>query len=264
MRSPPHTPYRAGAPRFTPSLTPISPAAWLTPDTESHVLGWKRDKLGEAERVFRQCPEGAAAAKEAARRVGAALGEPVDDLVSASALVSDDLVVMDQADGRWTCQALTLTAPTFFSIDDVFRRDLSGMHGPTPDGARLAQRIGRIFQGLRPDIVLERFNWTIQCGPERHTPDAEPLRMQARTLPPDRAEATLHLRVERQTITRLKQTGAVLFTIRVCLDPLTAIGREDRPRLARAWRSLDLQGRTYKRWDVMEPLMAAIFEDWSV
>ncbi len=264
MRPPPHAPYRAGAPRFTPALRPIAPAAWLTPDTEAHVLDWKREWLAQPGAVFRQSPQGDAAAAEAARQVGAALGAPAGDLVTASALVSDDLVVMAPEAGGWVCRALTLTAPTFFSIDDAFGRDLLALHGPVPDGARLAQRIGRVFDGLRPGLALERFNWTIQCGPERRAPDAAPLRARARTLALDQGEETLHLRVERQTISKLPQTGAVLFTIRVCLDPLSAIPVQNRASLGQAWRTLGATGRAYKRWDVMEQLTAAVFDRWGV
>jgi hypothetical protein len=237
---------------------------WLNPDTEAHVLDWKRTLLAEPDRVYRQSDTGKDAAQEATSLVGAAFDTPTSDLLSASALVSDDLVVMSPVNGDWLCTALTLTAPTFFSIDDAFGRDLTALHGPVPDGVRLAQRIGRVFVGLRPELVLERFNWTLQCGPDRHTPDGAPLRARAASVLPKNAESTVHLRVERQTIRRLPQTGAVLFTIRVCLDPLSAIAPADRPILAQAWRALQGEGRRYKRWDAMERLVEGVFEGWSV
>lgn len=264
VRRPPHAPYRSGAPTFVPALRPIDPAHWLAPDTEAHVLGWKRAILADPHRVFRQSEAGKDAAQEAAWLVGDALETPCPDLLSASALVSDDLVVMSPVKGNWLCTALTLTAPTFFPIDDAFGRDLTALHGPVPDGARLARRIGRVFDGLRPDLVLERFNWTLQCGSDRHTPDGAPLRARAASVPPQDAEAALHLRVERQTIRRLPQTGAVLFTIRVCLDPLSAVAPADRPRLAAAWRTLQGEGRSYKRWDAMERRVEDVFDGWGV
>jgi len=264
MRVPPHAPYRTGAPSFSPGLRPIIPEAWLKPDTESAVLDWKRAILTEPERVFRQSDAGIRAASEAAQLVGRALDKSCTQLLDASALISDDLVVISPVGGDWLCTALTLTAPTFFSIDHAFGRDLTALHGPVPDGAKLARRIGRVFDGLRSDLVLERFNWTLQCGPDRHTPDATPLRARAATIAPEAAEADLHLRVERQTIRRLPETGAVLFTIRVCLDPLSAVSNPDRPLLATAWRSLHGEGRAYKRWDAMERLAAGVFERWGV
>ncbi len=263
-RSPPYAPYRAGAPTFVPGMRPLDLDQWLTPDTEAHVLEWKRALLAEPKRVWHQSTEGQAAAGEAAACVGAAVGAPTDDLLSASALVSDDLVVMEKRGCDWLCTGLTLTAPTFFSIDDAFGHDLTALHGPVPDGHRLARRIGRVFDGLQPDTVLERFNWTLQCGPDRFTPDGAPLRARATMIAQAEAEATVHLRVERQTIRKLPRTGAVLFTIRVCLDPLTAITSADRPALATAWRSLTGQGRAYKRWDAMDRLVEQIFAAWDI
>jgi hypothetical protein len=171
---------------------------------------------------------------------------------------------MERLDGVWICSALTLTAPTFFSINDVFGHDLCALHGPVPGGKRLASRIARVFDHVREGQVLERFNWTLQAGPERFTPDAAPLRARAASADPETARELVHLRVERQTITRLPQTGAVLFTIRVCLDPLAALAPGDRALLAAAWRTLGPHGRAYKGWTALEPLVEAAFSRWEV
>jgi len=259
---PPHLPFRAGAPRFVPALAPIDPQTWLTPDTEAHVLDWKAKCLERPGEVFRQAPEAGPAAREAANRVSAALGARCDDLPAASRLVSDDLVVVEKCAGAWRTTALTLTAPTFFSIDHAFMGDLDALHAPVPDGGRLAARIARVFDHLRAGQVLERFNWTLQCGPERFVPDAAPMRAAALETEPEDALTALHLRVERQTISRLPETGAVLFTIRVCLDPLSSLEEPDRAALAAAWRGLGSQGRAYKGWDALEPLAARVFSIW--
>lgn len=242
-------------------MRPIALDRWLMPDTEAHVLSWKRALLGQPDLTLRQKPGHELAASEAAMLASDGASQT---LLDASARFSDDLVVMERLDEAWRCTSLTLTAPTFFSIDDAFDRDLSALHGPVPDGSKLAQRIGRVFDGLQPDTVLERFNWTLQCGPDRHTPEGAPLRARAGTVQPENAEDILHLRVERQTIRKLPQTGAVLFTIRVCLDPLTHLPSEDRPRLATAWRSLKGDGRSYKRWDAMDRLVEGLFGIWGV
>ncbi|XBQ17449.1 MAG: heme-dependent oxidative N-demethylase subunit alpha family protein [Oceanicaulis sp.] len=265
MRSPPHVPFRAGPPGFAPALSPIDPARRFDPDTEDHVLGWKAGLLDRPEHVYRAAPESADAATEAARLVETDLGAPVTgDLLAASRLVSDDLVVMERRGEDWICTALTLTAPTFFSVDHAFRGGLGALHGPVPDGERLARRIGRVFDGLRDGLCLERFNWTLQLDAERHTPDAAPLREAAGSLDPDAAADRLHLRVERQTITRLQGSGAVLFTIRVCLDPVDALAPDDRAALAAAWRGLGAEGRRYKGWASYERAAEALFNRWGV
>ena len=267
-RAPPYAPFRAGPPRFAPALSPIDPGGWLTPDSEAHVLGWKQAMLDVPEITHRAAPGSAAAAGEAAgavaRAAAGALNAGAADLVSASRLISDDLVVMTRDAAHWRCTALSLTAPTFFAIDDVIGRGVAALHGPVPDGDRLSARIERVFDGLRPGQRLERYNWTLQAGPERFTPDAAGLRERARSAHRDAALDLLHLRVERQTLTKLPETGAVLFTIRVCLDPITALSAGDRAGLAASWRALGREGRAYKGWAAYERLAEAAFEAWGV
>jgi len=265
MRRPPHAPFRAGAPRFAPALRPIDPSAWLTPDTEAHVTDWKSSLLDTPEQTLRVTPRAGPAAAEAAQAVEHAVGAPpTGELVRAARRVSDDLVIMQRGQAGWICTALVLTAPTFFSIDAVLGRGLAALHAAAPGGEALARRIARVFDNIRPGQVLERFNWTLQPGSERFTPDAAPLRARAATADPATALDLLHLRVERQTITRLAATGAVLFTTRVCLDPITALAPPDRAALAAAWRALGPVGRAYKGWDALEPLARAAFARWGV
>lgn len=264
VRRPPHAPFRAGAPRFTPALAPIERGAWLTPDSETHVLDWKQAMLDSAAPTHRAAPGSQAASNEAAGAVAEALNTRAGDLEAASRQVSDDLVVMTRESGAWRCAALTLTAPTFFAIDDVIGRPVGALHAPVPDAERLSARIERVFDGLRPGLVLERFNWTLQPGPERFTPNAAPLREHARTARAAEALEVLHVRVERQTLLKLPRTGAVLFAIRVCLDPAANLPVLDRAALAHAWRALGREGRAYKGWSDYDALAQAAFNAWDV
>ncbi len=262
MNRPPHAPWRGGPPRFSVGLRPIDPALWLFPDTEAHVLAWKAGLLARPVDVWRQAPDAGAAADEAAALVCTEAGAPPGDLITAAHLVSDDLVVMMRAgDGRWLTGAIVLSAPTFFSVDHAFGRDLTALHAPVPDGDQLAARIARVFDALRPGQVLERFNWTLQWGDARFTPDAAPLRAAAQAAAVSEACDHLHVRVERQTIIKLPQTGAVLFTIRVCLDPVQALAADEIAALAAAWRGLGAEGRAYKGWAALERHAQAVFAD---
>lgn len=265
-RAPPFFPFQAGAPRFGPALNPIDPETWLTPDTEAHVIDWKQALLDQPELTYRCLPQGREAAREAAQAVGKALHcETGGSLIAASRRVSDDLVVMTpDLEGQWRCTALTLTAPTFFSIAEVIGRDVAALHGPVPQAAQLSARISRVFSGLSVGLVLERFNWTLQYGADRFTPDSRPLKQRAATCDPKTDWTQLFLRVERQTIIKLEATGAILFTIRVCLDPVVALRVEDRPALAKAWRALGQEGRLYKGWAAYERLVGALFKAWGV
>lgn len=64
--------------------------------------------------------------------------------------------------------------------------------------------------------------------------------------------------MERQTIRKLPGSGAVIFTIRICLDPLLPIleDGETREAFEDAWLGASQRVRQYKHWHDLEPLVA--------
>ncbi|MFN3834478.1 MAG: heme-dependent oxidative N-demethylase subunit alpha family protein [Glycocaulis sp.] len=259
---PPFTPWRDGPPRFIVGLKPIGAERWLLPDSEAHSLPARRTLLQDREKTSFQDDRARNAAREAARRLGDALGldDPAGDahpLWQMAHHVSDDLVLMMPGADGWWVGAAVLTSPTFFSLPHAAGKTLHKLHGPVPGGDQLAARIARVFDHVRPDQVLKRFNWTLQAGEERYTPDGAPLRARAKAAGQDEADALLHVRVERQTITKLDDSGAVLFTIRICLDPVSALSTEEKAALAAAWHGAEAPARDYKKWAVLDHLVAA-------
>lgn len=249
-------PFLHGPAAFRVGLAPIAPEAWLTPDWEADGLPAKRHLLDTRKGEVDQALPGAqAAAQEAARLVGA------ETLRDAAGLVSDDLVVLERRAGVWIVTALVLCSPTFFSAAEALGRSLHGLHAPVPAaGSDFAGRIARVFDRLRPELILERWNWTVQPGAERFTPAAEPVFAPARSLAPPALAPLLHLRLERQTIRRLPQSGGVLFTIRVSLAPLRPLLADPavRAAFAAAWVGTPQPVRDYKRWGLLEEAVAAL------
>lgn len=269
-RSPPCLPFLEGAASLRPGLKPIQEADWLTPDTEAHWLAQKHELM----RVRRTDvyadlggSDGKAAAAEAAAIVLEASGAPDDDwptpLEAAAASVSDDLCVMRRCDASWSLQSASLCAPSFWRLSEMIGKPLSGLHGPVP-GANdsLVGRIARMFDALQPGIILERFNWTVQAGGQRFTPYSQPLRARIPDIKPANALSALHLRVERQTIRKLPGTGALLFTIRVCIDPLATVlnSAQNIEALKKAWQTTEADLAAYKGWPDYEPLLVAALE----
>ena len=122
-----------------------------------------------------------------------------------------------------------------------------------------------MFDALRPGQVLERFNWTVQAGPARFTPDAAPLKALAAATPDTDALDVLHLRVERQTISKLPASGLLLFTIRIAVDPLSAaLSSPERGEAFRAaWEGTDAALAAYKGWPAYDRLVRAALERLS-
>lgn len=248
--------FLAGPPAFRVGLRPIPQEAWLHPDWEAGALPEKRALLAERlAEVSAALPGAEQAAGEAAQLVGAST------LTEAAALVSDDLVVLEKRADEWLVTALVLCAPTFFSAAEAIGRPIDALHAPVPTAdPGFSGRIARIFDSLRPELILERHNWTVQPSETRFTPAAAPVFAVARSLAPHVLAQVLHLRTERQTIRRLPQSGAVLFTIRVSLEPLAPLLQQSsvRAAFAAAWNGAAAEVRLYKRWPLLDAAVATL------
>ncbi len=261
---PPHRPFADGPPQFQPGLQRIEMKDWLVPDTEKQVALPAKTLLFEnaLDEVFGQSVGSEAGQREVRAMVEHAVGQicPISDepdLLAASRLVSDDLCLMEKPEEEWVLSAASLAAPTHFSLVNTIGKSLGGMHRPVPDGAPgLSSKITMMFDRIPPGSVFERFNWTIQVGATRYMPDATPMRQLATDTPLSRVDEVLHLRVERQTILRLAETGGVLFCIRICIDRLADLDQSVLIQLMRAWNAANAEVRSYKKWAVFEPLMA--------
>jgi hypothetical protein len=264
MSGPRHSPWAEHG-DFAIGLKPIPADAWLEGGEERPDL--RKDALfaRSPQVVWGETPGSREAQGEVlslvARTVGAAAeagGHP--PLLAAARMAADDLCLMEKRDGAWRLTALSLCAPTFFSVPEVLGKSLAELHGPVPAfGERFLKRVERIFDGLREDVVLERRNWTVVNSPELHTPDSRPMRDTIGAIAPEDAGKALYTRVERQTLRRLPATGAALFTIRIWLEPLDALkaSPERLAAFARAWAQAPEAFRAYKRLNLYDPLVAS-------
>lgn len=266
---PPHlTTKMNGPPKFEVGLKPIAIENWLFPDDQNHWLEGKGKLLSlKPDDVYASLGDTEEIQAELAQLVCAATnqeianGEPL--LIGASRLVSDDLIIMDKRDGVWTLVAATLCAPTFFNAQYAIGKSLSLLHDPIPSGDfDLSGRIARVFDNFAPDMVLERFNWTVQWGDERYTPDGGKLREAAQNAQLNEATNMLYERVERQTIRKLPKTGAVVFTIRIRLSKLSDLlqSKDEYIAFENAWKNAPQNVREYKKWATLERHVTHLLE----
>ena len=215
--------------KFTLGLQPIKPSEWLHVPTAAEMRR-KRELLDGAERsevldalpgsefaqreladaVEAHCREHAAGAPSA----GAPLGD--DDIELAGRLVAEDLMLMERRPEGWVLTAACLCFPSRWALADKLGRRMEEIHAPVPGlNDRLAPKISQFFDKLAPGKLVARMNSAIMDDPELHQP---PSFAALRTPPPpvDAASAgeRLLLRMERQTLRRLPETGAVVFTIK--------------------------------------------------
>jgi hypothetical protein len=261
-----HTPWEEAA-DFRIGLAPIAPEAWLEGGEADPAA--RKDPLFETVRpvVWGEVEGSRPGQDEVAALVDQALGPatPRPDLpplYAAARRVPDDLCLMEKRDGDWRLTALSLSAGSFFTAEQAIGKSLAELHLPvTGFGDRFLTRVRRVFEGLRPGLVLERRNWTVLNSNALHTPDPAPIRAQIPAIDPARVGEALTLRVERQTLRRLPQTGGAVFTIRVWVAPLVEVAANP-ARLAAfavAWRSATPEFRAYKRLDLYDGLLDGWF-----
>jgi hypothetical protein len=259
-----HRPWEETA-DFAIGLKPIAPERWLEGGEADPAA--RKDPLFASARdlVWAETEGSRPGQSEVLAMVEAAAGaaEPRPDLpplLAAARRVADDLCLMEKRDGQWRLTALSLCAGTFFTASEVAGLSLAELHGPVHGfSGRFLKRVERIFEGLRPGLVLERRNWTVVNATELHTPHAAPIRARIGGIDPRGAGLAVQIRTERQTLRRLPATGGAVFTIRVRLDPLAALS-DDPQRLAAfaaAWRAATPEFRAYKRFDLYDGLVEA-------
>ncbi|EGW35513.1 uncharacterized protein SPAPADRAFT_58749 [Spathaspora passalidarum NRRL Y-27907] len=159
-----------------------------------------------------------------------------------------------------------------FDPKDRFNKPLSFVHHPIPGyPEKLKMSMNRFFNRLQPGQFVTRSNFSMQTHPKFYVDDAnkghnlpegyvqEPLRIEELDF-----EKQVHYRSERQCLTKLPKSGAMVFTIRTYLLPLAEVKREGREvcdRLIGAIRGLPEDISQYKRADEWGP---AVIEYLSV
>lgn len=282
MAVPFHTPYAGTSKPFTLALHALAPELWIEVDDRLAVhLKEKDDLFANKHRlVYQAADDTLTAQSEVLDLLMAYLPEHYRDLYTragdtitvhpmrrtyavadfadrplelAARLVQDDLVLMRKKDGEaeHTLVAAALCFPSSWLLAEKFGRAMADIHEPVPGfgrGGRTAAMIERIFSNLKSDQPVERYNWSLYDTPDLYYPD----RSHSKAGLFDAAgKQNIWLRVERQTLRRLPASGDVLFTIKICLDPLATLkAHPEGPRLAAALRdhivALDPDQTAYK------------------
>lgn len=262
MTTPRHTPYDGSSRLFQIGLKPLSLADWI--DVDERLPAYLREK----DRLFRDRPTEVFAAEPgtdgAQREVLALLADhlPVrfpqiyrhdgdavriapdtvvalgDDppLLTAARLVQDDLVLMRRGESGWRLAAASLSFPSSWSLAEKFGRPIHEVHAPVPGfggGTRNAELIARMFDNLRPETPVIRWNWSLYGDDRLFHPDVAGPR--ERRFGAGAPAEHVVLRSERQTLRRLPLSGDIVFTIKIAVDPLDDLERHSRgPQIAAA------------------------------
>jgi hypothetical protein len=161
-----------------------------------------------------------------------------------------------RGEAGWRLAAASLCFPSSWRLADKFRRPIHEMHAPVPGfggTTRNAELIARMFDNMRPETPMIRWNWSVYGDAELFHPHNSP----ARRFGAGKHAENVFLRVERQTLRLMPQSRDILFTIRIIVDPLEELERpSDAVRIAAALieqlnafnvEQLDYKGMTLER-----------------
>jgi hypothetical protein len=243
---PPYTPFTDPRLARPPGLMPLDPAEWFVVHGDfAGQMAYREQLLAQRrDTVFALLPQGRAAASEmleavldtAAALPGYRFGDGVvtrpeggvvtidqdDPLATAGRLVADDLCLLlpDPEAGEYRLVGAVLCFPSRWLLAEKVGRPLTAIHDPVPDyDGTLARRVNRVFEALRVGRPLWRVNWLVHATPELHLPQG----LNDEIIAPDDPARGLYLRTERQTLTRLPRTGAVVFGIKTSVSPIDGL-----------------------------------------
>lgn len=149
-------------------------------------------------------------------------------------LVQEDLcLLMKPADAaEHMLAAAALCFPASWTLAEKIGRPMLRIHRPVSEYSGVAPRVERMLSNLRPGRPVWRANAHLYDSPELFAPkrEADPVR--------DRRRAPF-LRSEFQMLSRLPETGAVLFSIHTYMLPVSALAPEARAALAARERLSD-------------------------
>jgi len=162
-------------------------------------------------------------------------------LPEAALAVHEDLCLLKKRLGEEVYRLIgaAVAWPSDWHPAEKIGLPLRALHAPIAGyEEQLATGVDRFMETLRPGPIYGRCNWFIAAtGERRWLPDKPPAEAFAHVTPENAGE-TLFVRSERQTLRRLPQTNAILFTIGIYVAPLGTLSPANIAMLGRAVQTL--------------------------
>jgi hypothetical protein len=225
-------PFRRGHGTLRLGLTPLAESEWRDlRAVDPARLALKRAILAREGDSLMVRPEAAPAIAELA----ALLGVPGGGLADAALAAHEDWLILLPKGDVHVLVAGALAFPTDWHLAEKIGKPLAAIHAPIPRYAeRLAVGVDHVFQALAPDRLLRRANWNLlESDVLRYLP-AQPAMARFGHVTAANAGETLFLRIERQSLRRLPDSGAAVFGIGIYIEPLAALPSALVQDLARA------------------------------
>lgn len=150
-------------------------------------------------------------------------------LMTMGRLMQADVCLMQEGEDGHILTGAILCFPASWTLAEKIGRSLIGIHEPVQEyDPAVASRVQRLFDAIHPDRPLWRANAIRHRDPSlfhpRSVSDPPSLRRGA--------PGGDYIRSERQTLRRLKKTGAVVFTIHTTVVRIDRLTEEQQASLA--------------------------------
>ena len=213
-------------------LAKLGEGEWLqpNPDLAARAAGFAAYPEG-----IQTSPEGEAAGAELAAILGLS-----GSLPEAARAHHEDMCLLTLRPGeeQYRLVGAAVAWPSDWTPADKMGLPLRALHAPIQGyEEQLASGVDHFMAKLKPGAIYGRCNWFIAAtGDKRWV--AEPPEQAFAHVTPANAGETLFVRSERQTLRRLPESGAILFTIGIYVSPFGDLAPDNRQRLAAAVASL--------------------------
>jgi hypothetical protein len=178
---------------------------------------------------------------------------PIDE---AGRLVREDLLIHTVVDGELVLSAGSVCFPTQWALNDKLGLPLGAIHAPVPTfSSELERPVDRFMSQIRVGASVYRHNFSIVDDPK--------LCLSPQPFLPVRTINELWLRGERQTLRRLPESGAVVFTIGVDVEPMSSLADpQRRPAAAALLKVVQNMPEEILAYKGLDPSRCDCLVDW--
>lgn len=174
----------------------------------------------------------------------------------AGRLVQEDLIVMVPIGGRLVFAAGSVCFPNRWDLRAKLGLPLAEVHAPVSRlNEQLADPIDKVFERLTPQRSFWRLGWGLLDTDALY----QAVDGTAAPRPSVPTVDDVHVRVERETLRRLPNTGCVLFTIRTYITALSSVA-DDIERFGRLTQAVAAMPDDVRAYKQIDPVAAPLVE----
>jgi hypothetical protein len=202
---------------------------WLQPEPDLALRNAAFDAHPESVRFT---PEAAAPGEELAALLGARGG-----LEGAARSAWEDMCLLTRQPDEEAYRLIgaAVAFPTDWRVADKLGRPMIAMHTPIHGYAeQIGGPVDRFMARLKPGRIYGRCNWFVSPTDALRWIAEGPPEEQFAHVTAENAGETLYVRSERQTLRKLPESGAIVFTIGIYRAPLGSLSPENVSRMAQS------------------------------